>query len=191
VTNKDASSDFVHLISTTTRMPVAGITANVNPSNAGNVYCNSSKLNYTRFDIGKTLLCEPKPNQGFAFSSWSGLVGANSSNNAVLTFPVSKFGTLSANFIPAPPFSLPPEFWAAVSAIITSFFIPSILQWFNDKRQRRNLREYMNNINSQLDRINELDIMKEIEGLYTNGKITYSHYEMLKDKISEYYKKES
>lgn len=43
-----------------------------------------------------------------------------------------------------------------------------------------------------LDKIGKVDrhtIEKEVIKLYSNGKISDYHYQMLKDKISEYYKK--
>lgn len=103
------------------------------------------------------------------------LLNKSSSSSSPNTDPrinlqVPHYGSLIANFIPNPPL-LPPEFltafWGAISAIITSFLIPSILGWINAKRQRRNLREYINKIDYQHDRLDDGTVRKEIEELYT------------------------
>jgi YVTN family beta-propeller protein len=212
-------SNGVNEIAISSGKLVAGVRFNINPRDAGYIKCNERYTKpYMRYETGTDLSCDAQPNPGFRFSSWSGdralfsqhetkklsilddimgllanISGSSFSPNTdpLIKFEVSQYGTLNANFIPNPRFSLPPEFWAAISAIITSFFIPSILHWLNDKRQRRYLREYINKIDSQHDSLDEVTVRNEIEGLYANGKITDSHYQMLKDKVSQYYKNKS
>jgi hypothetical protein len=105
----------------------------------------------------------------------------------MIQFPVSHYGKLNANFIQHASVSMPPEFWAAISATITSFFIPSIVGWLKGRMQRGNLRKYLHMIDSKHDKLDLNTIKNEIQELYAKGKISDSHYEVLKDKISEYY----
>lgn len=95
---------------------------------------------------------------------------------------VTKFGTFTANFRELPA-SIPSEYWIPLYGLIPGFFIPSIIKWLSGKRQRKNLREY-------LDKMGKVDrhiIEKEILTSYSKRKISDFHYQMLKDKISQYY----
>jgi hypothetical protein len=104
-------------------------------------------------------------------------------------FTVSKYGTLSANFVNLT--TIPTEFWtpfyALIPAFIGSTFIPSIVHSVKLKRtQNRNLKEY-------LDKIGKVDknkIEEEIAILRTNGEISKLGYNRLKDEISKHYKDE-
>jgi hypothetical protein len=120
----------------------------------------------------------------FGLSSAQKNSTSNPNNNSIIQFHVLHYGKLTANFIQHPGFSTPPEFWAAVSAIITSFFIPSIAGWLKGRMQRGNLRRYLDKINSEHDELDLNTIKNEIQELYAKGKIRDSHYEVLKDKIS-------
>ena len=97
---------------------------------------------------------------------------------------ITKFGSFTANFKELPP-PLPSEYWIPLYGLIIGFFIPSIIKWLNGWGQRRNLTEYLYKIGKVDRHIIEDDVLK----LYSNGKISDSHYQMLKDKISEYYEK--
>jgi hypothetical protein len=79
---------------------------------------------------------------------------------------------------------IPTEFWAPLYAFIPGFFIPSIISYLSSRRQRKHLREY-------LDKIGKSDkstLEREISKLYADGKISESHYQILKVKVSEHYK---
>ena len=84
------------------------------------------------------------------------------------------------------PITIPPAFWAPLYGIIPGFFIPSIIHWLNHRRQRGYLNKHIDII--ELEHPELASINKEIEKLYVNGKLSDSHYKLLKDKISEYYK---
>lgn len=195
----NALSGTISVIDGKTNKLMAGVDFNVNPSNSGFLKCNGQRVlsNFTSYDVSSQPVCEAVPNPGFTFSSWSSDLLSNSSNslsgvanpnnNSTIQFIPSHYGKLTANFITYAPFSLPPAFWAAVSAIITSFFIPSIVSWVNNWIQRRNLRKYLHKIDSDHNKLSKETMKKEIQNLYAKGKLSESHYELLKERISEYF----
>jgi hypothetical protein len=159
---------------------------NVSPPNAGLIECNGNKIssNYSRYNIDTPLECEAKANDGFTFSSWSGdYLPSSNLNTPTTTFKVSKYGTLSANFIQSSTVSVPPEFWTPLYGLIPGFFIPSIISWLNGRRQRGYLQQYI----TQIGKFDKNRLEKRITSSYIEGKINDSHYQLLKDKISEYY----
>lgn len=187
----NALSGTVSIINGTTDNVMARISFNINPpSGAGGIYCSNGQNILNSFnkiyDINTILKCEARPNTGFTFGAWSGdLVSLNSTNNPI-QFAVTRYGILTANFIQQTPVTIPPAFWIPLYGLIPGFFIPSIIQWLNNRRQR-------NYLNKQVDLI-ELEhpelktINKEIEKLYINGKLSDTHYRLLKEKLSEHYK---
>jgi len=212
-------SGTISVINGTTNNITAGLRFSVNPPNAGSIVCNNQKntKNFTRYDIGSSIRCGARSNNGFQFSSWSGdfdlsrpvgissvfdfvyysLVGNRYANNSSMmyngynhntndipstTFVVSKYGTLAANFINAS--SIPPEFWAPIYGLIPGFFIPSAISWLNGKRQRKYFRESLGDIGKS----DKESLERHITALYSEGKINDSHYQVLKDKISDFYK---
>jgi YVTN family beta-propeller protein len=154
----------------------AGVNFNVNPSNAGSIYCNGQRTsdNYIIYGIGTILKCETKPNPGYAFSSWSGdpysnrndtlthptaldylfgwlsgtSLSSNPSSYPLIRFPVSQYGKLTANFIVPTKISIPQEYLIGLYGVILSFLIPSIASWFNKKRQRKYLSMYKTKIDT-------------------------------------------
>jgi hypothetical protein len=52
------------------------------------------------------------------------------------------------------------------------------LRWINGWKQRRNLDAYIKKLDSP---DNQIDAEKEIRDLYVKGKISDSHYKILKD----------
>lgn len=165
----------------------AAIIFNVNPPNAGFIDCNGSKIsnNYTRYNINTTLQCEAKANNGFTFNAWSGDYLSANLYSPLITLNISKYGSLSADFIQSSIISIPPEFWTPLYGLIPAFFIPSIISWISGKRREtRYLREYMEIIGKA-----DKDVMeKDIRELYKEGKISDSNYKLLKEKIAHYYK---
>jgi YVTN family beta-propeller protein len=117
VTNYD--SNTVSVINGTTNKVVVGVAFNTNPPNAGDISCNGQKIskNYTRYNIDTVLECEAIANSGFAFSSWSGGLSSNLNNSPETKFTVTKYGTLTANFITPVQVSIPTE---ALLGIIVS-----------------------------------------------------------------------
>ncbi len=188
----NALSGTVSVISGMTNNVVARISFNINPSiGAGGIYCTNGQkiLNSSNniYDINTILKCEARPNTGFTFGAWTGdLASFDSNNNPVIQFPVTRYGKLTASFIQQTPITIPPAFWAPLYGIIPGFFVPSIIHWFNNRRQRRHLSKHIDII--ELEHPELASINKEIEKLYVNGKLSDSHYKLLKDKISEHYK---
>ena len=201
----------VSVVNTTTNNVAVGLTFSINPPNSGNIICHDqiiSSSKHIMYDIDTDITCNANPNNNFVFNSWSGDI-YDSSNNKLITgsrvtdaYPndgttdviklrASQFGTLTANFIRSNQVSIPPEFWAPlygiIPAIITGIFIPSIISWLNGKRQRTHLRQYIDNIG----KLDKDTIEKNITDSYTQGKISESHYQMLKERISEYYRNSS
>ena len=207
-------SGTVSIINGTTNNVTAGVRFGITPPTAGTIVCNNQKItkNFTRYDIGSSIRCEARSNNGFQFSSWSGDFDLNRSpvissvfdfiyysiyenkyassmmNNAYntnnipsTTFVVSKYGTLTANFITAS--SIPPEFWAPIYGLIPGFFIPSAISWLNGRRQRKYFKESLGNIGKS----NKELVEKQITRLYSEGKINDSQYQILKEKIADHY----
>jgi len=188
----NALSGTVSVISGMTNNVVARISFNINPSiGAGGIYCTNGQkiLNSSNniYDINTILKCEARPNTGFTFGAWTGdLASFDSNNNPVIQFPVTRYGKLTASFIQMTPITIPPAFWAPLYGIIPGFFIPSIIHWLNHRRQRGYLNKHIDIIELEHPELNNIN--KEIEKLYVNGKLSDSHYKLLKDKISEHYK---
>ena len=208
------NSRTISVINGSSDKVTVGVTFKANPSDSGNIICNNQRIseNYTRYEIGTSLRCTTQANQGFQFSSWSSdfelmnppsvftvfdlinfyLFGSLSSdtndthtdniyNNPFTEFRVSQYGSLNANFITST--SIPAEFWTPLYALIPGFLIPSIIAWLAGRRQRKYVRKSLEYI-GKMDRST---IEKTITTLYTEGKISNSHYQTLKDRISDYY----
>ena len=188
----NALSGTVSVINGTTNNVMARVSFNIDPSSgAGGIYCNNGQkiLNSSDniYDINTILNCDARPNTGFTFSAWSGdLASFNSNNNPVIQFPVTRYGKLTAIFIQQTPVTLPPQFWTPLYGLIPGFFIPSIIRWLNNRRQRGHLNKQVDLI--ELEHPELKNINKEIEKLYINGKLSDSHYKLLKEKLSEHYK---
>jgi YVTN family beta-propeller protein len=118
-------------------------------------------------------------------------------NDTSRIFTISKFGNFTANFNEIPP-PIPTQYWIALYGIITSsiigWSIPSISGWIRSRRQSSNLRQYANTIDSLHKKLNQsnseelqsLDkISSDITNTYAEGKMNETHYEILKNKISD------
>jgi YVTN family beta-propeller protein len=128
-----------------TNTPVYGVTFEIKPLNSGQIYCNNQKVsnNYIRYPTRDQVKCEVIANPGFKFSSWSGsmldnlrtnaqtesttydyLVGwlenmfSTSNSDSKIIFTVSKYGTLSANFIIPVQVSVPQEYIIALYGVV-------------------------------------------------------------------------
>ena len=207
----NTGSNSISVIDGRVNKVVAGITFQVHPFNSGYIRCDglttpSPIEQYIYVYSGDE--CIAKPNEGFEFVSWDENIKDNSTQTINLSksasslesianlfkfnktdepeakLKITKFGSFTANFKELPP-PLPSEYWIPLYGLIIGFFIPSIIKWLNGWGQRRNLTEYLYKIGKVDRHIIEDDVLK----LYSNGKISDSHYQMLKDKISEYYEK--
>jgi len=188
----NALSGTVSVINGMTNNVMAGISFNINPaSGTGGIYCTNGQkiLNSSDYiyDINTILDCEARPNTGFTFGAWSGdLASFNSNDSPIIQFPVTRYGSLTAIFTQQTPVTIPAAFWAPLYALIPGFFVPSIIRWLNDRRQRGHLNKHIDIIEREHPELETIN--KEIEKLYVDGKLSDSHYKLLKDKISEHYK---
>jgi YVTN family beta-propeller protein len=170
------------------------LTFDINPPNTGEIRCNNQRVmsgNSTSYNRGQNLQCIATPERGYAFASWSDL--ANNLNDNPLTFKVSEFGTLTANFRP----TITPETYVfAIGGIVgaTSVF----LGWYYKYGQRRYVNRYLTRIESTYDTLHEKDkqqcilqlqsIRRELIYLYKKGSLSDSHYNILDNKTSDYIK---
>jgi YVTN family beta-propeller protein len=168
------------------------LTFNINPPNTGEIRCNNLRVmsgNSTSYNRGQNLQCIATPERGYAFASWSDL--ANNLNDNPLTFKVSEFGTLTANFRP----TITPETYVfAIGGIVgaTSVF----LGWYYKYGQRRYVNRYLTRIESTYDTLHEKDkqqcilqlqsIRRELVYLYKKGSLSDSHYNILDKKTADY-----
>jgi hypothetical protein len=107
-------------------------------------------------------------------------------NDTGAALNVTHFGSFTRNFRALPP-AIPPEYLTVLFGIMVGTFAPSFLKWLNGLRQRKNLRKLIDRIDSEHSNLDRIVLENEIMHLYTKGKISDSHYTLLKDKISEYY----
>ena len=168
------------------------LTFNINPPNTGEIRCNNLRVvsgNSTSYNRGQNLQCIATPERGYAFASWSDL--ANDLRNNPITFKVSEFGTLTANFRP----TITPETYVfAIGGIVgaTSVF----LGWYYKYGQRRYVNRYLTRIESTYDTLHEKDkqqcilqlqsIRRELVYLYKKGSLSDSHYNILDKKTADY-----
>jgi YVTN family beta-propeller protein len=168
------------------------VTFNINPPNTGEIQCNYLRVtsgNSTSYNRGQNLQCIATPERGYAFASWSDL--ANDLNDNPLTFRISEFGTLTANFKP----TITPETYVfAIGGIVgaTSVF----LGWYYKYGQRRYVNRYLTRIESTYDTLHEKDnqqcivqlqsIRRELVYLYKKGSLSDSHYNILDKKTADY-----
>ena len=173
------------------------------PPNSGHIYCNQNQIvdSYIKNDIDTQLNCQAKAQQTFlgifppiVFDSWSGDVVTESKNNPEVTFPVTHYGTLVANFKEV----IPSEYLTTeiIIPVILGFIIPGIAAWIFAKKRKSYLFRYLKTIQAayeaahknkeeSLQRLSQ--IRKEITELFNKGKISEDHYGMLDSKVSEYY----
>jgi YVTN family beta-propeller protein len=207
-------SNTVSVIDGFSHKVAAGITFNIRPGNSGTIICDKKVYPtniYLYVDAGTK--CTPQSNKDFQFSGWvENLKGnstiplnisANSTKstsllnsflstigiikpNGTSTLTVNRYGTFTANFKSLPP-PIPPEFlYLLVGIILSSLFgwsIPSIMGWVKAKTQRKYLKECI----YQIGKLDRNAVEEVITGYYVDGKISESHRQLLKDKISEYY----
>jgi YVTN family beta-propeller protein len=168
------------------------LTFKINPPNTGEIRCNNLRVmsgNSTSYNKGQNLQCIATPERGYAFASWSDLV--NDLTDNPLTFKVSRFGTLTANFRP----TITPETYVfAIGGIVgaTSVF----LGWYYKYGQRRYVNRYLTRIESTYDTLHEKDkqqcilqlqsIRRELIYLYKKGSLSDSHYNILDKKTADY-----
>jgi YVTN family beta-propeller protein len=182
---------------------LVGVTFDVSPNNAGNIYCNRQKItnNSTLLYISnRTLTCEAKANGIFPptwFTSWSGdLASLINPNQDQIMFKPSQFGTLIAKF----------DVWNVLSDTYISTYlaiaIPAIGGLLYKSRgmiykfkRQKNLNKYSKIIDniyeiSYHDRKECSQLLGEVRNrmtdLFINGDISKSDYQILNKKILEY-----
>lgn len=192
----NTGSHSVSVINGFTSKVAAGVKFNVNPSNSGTVMCDKKddKKEYptnTYIYVYIGTRCTGQANNNFQFDRWIQNLDHNSSlpsdePSGILT--VNRYGNFTANFKPIPP-PIPPQYlYLVISVIVSSMIgwsIPSIMGWVKARTQRKYLKICIN----QIGTLNRNDIEEMITGYFVDGKISDSHRELLKDKISEHYEK--
>jgi YVTN family beta-propeller protein len=220
VANHDSKT--VSVIDGTKDNRIVGVTFNINPINAGYIECNDnitiSDNRHIAYVIDSFLECEAKSNSGFIFNSWSGdlarisntntktqstvydsLFGSwfdGSQANSKIPLTISKYGTLSANFVSPVEVSIPTELLLGIIlSPIIGWSIPFIADWYTKNKQRKRLGEHMiKHIDSELgksyhDKRSLNDLRDKIQDIYVDGKINQSQFEIINKKITEYEKK--
>jgi YVTN family beta-propeller protein len=196
---------------------LVGVRFNVDPPSSGYISCDKSGIayddNYKRVPYDGVMKCEAKAGSGFTFNSWFGSTPSyliNSSrifnsifdyfaqNDAKRQFKFREYGVLTANFISAPQFPIPEEYLIPLYGVIPGFFIPSIIRWLNGKRQRGLMGKYRKTVDEIYNKLYDKreqclqafdKIKSQIIFEYEKGRISESHYKMLKERISEYVQK--
>ncbi|HET7283328.1 MAG TPA: YncE family protein, partial [Nitrososphaeraceae archaeon] len=206
VTNADLNE--IYVINDTTNHVTAGVTFKMD---SGDINCNGRKVSnndYNMYDINTIVNCKAEPGSGFLFSSWSGdLASNNTATNPVLHFNVTRYGTLTANFVKAPSPAaqviLPKEYWDSIYSIvigvivapIAGWLVPFVVDYKEKKRQLRYLRTYIPLIDNIYEehRQNIGECMQlleqervDISALLQQGIINDSSFGILNDRISEY-----
>ena len=203
-TNKD--SDTLSIINAKDHKPTVGVNFKVSPPDAGEIICGGSdsgenehkqvSQTYVRFPIGARIECDAKASSGYQFSSWAGDYGASSSH--IESLDTTGYGELEAKFVIPFQVNIPSEFWAPLYALIPGFFIPSIIKYLNDRRQRRYLRQYRQMIENTYKKLHEKrhdciraldDIQLNVRRIYEQGKINEAHQEILSKTISRVQRK--
>lgn len=206
----NAGSDTISIINASTNKEQVGITFNIDPPNAGSMYCNGKKISgtyYVNYDNGTKLKCQAGANAGFIFNSWfsdlgytaqnwsrpastltdylfSSFFSNQKENNNSLAFVASNDGTVNANFRsnPTTTLSVPNELYGAIYAFILSNIIPAVLVWYFGKRRKRYLSKYIAMIDATYNKFYQ----NKNECLLRLRAISYDIMESLrKDKITE------
>jgi YVTN family beta-propeller protein len=195
-------SNTVSTVNGTSNDLMVGINFKTNPSSSGGVYCNESKIigMYIKYNVGTQLKCQAKANSilgvfsPMTFDHWSGNLAPNPDNDPTVTFIVSHFGTLAANFREI----IPSEFLTKniLIPVILGTVIPAVIAWMFAKRRRSYLHRYMKIIQeayekgsykNKEERLRRLgQIREEITEQFNKGSINESHYGILDGKISDY-----
>lgn len=194
------ASNTITMIDGNTSQKSYGVTLNVNPSNSGQIECNTKQTDAnTLILIHSNSQCEAKANAGYIFSTWSENLDSNSnrtitstttepktlfsffsslfSNPANSKLEVNEHGNFTANFVKTEEIKIPDQYWAALFSVIPAFFIPSILRWIAGNRK----------IKTQLSRQSKYRI--EIDDIYKNfhhkREICLQELDNLRTKVTE------
>ena len=202
----DLSTNFVYLTSTNsngvlvidgnTDELVTYIFIDINPPNAGEVNCNDTLIKSEEstavvVPVGKSTECKATSSRGYVFSTWS---IQNNTNKNPLTFNVTGYGSLTANFKET---ILTETLIILVSVIIG--IVSTIGGWLYRQRSKRVIKRYLAEINyiyevlskkHRKECITQLDkLQKEVNLSYRKGKISESQLDFLENKINSYVNK--
>jgi len=189
------------------RSLLAGITYNINPSNSGHINCNGTRVSdtgYIRYEVGSKIACEAQPNSDYIFRSWSATFPLQSGAASATAFKSSDYGNVTANFQVPVEVTLPKAYWEQLYIVLISIMIPAVVGWsipaitayVSRVRQRKVLSYCMAKIiqirdTSQEDKDKQRSLLDkariDIVEKLTQGKITERQYNILNDKISEYF----
>lgn len=134
-TNKTYVTNYydnsVSVINSSSNKLLYGVTFSINPLASGNIICDQRKISgtdYRMYDNNTELTCHAILNPGYEFSLWSSdLTPSNSSNSADISFKVSHYGYLTANFRQASTVTIPTDL---LYGVILGPTVGSITAWF-------------------------------------------------------------
>lgn len=198
----DQGSNTLFAINGSTNKPLVGVTFNVDHSNSGYIKCNNELIpnnRYIRIDFGA--VCTANPKNGFTFSSWSGMA-SNLGNSSIPRINASDYQNLTANFSPpTAAVTLPNDLLYGVIlgptvGSISAWLIPFFWDRHNRKINLCDIRTHMPKIDQmyELYKGNAEECLHlltekrvEITKLLEKGTIDDSTFQILNDRISQYF----
>jgi YVTN family beta-propeller protein len=166
-------SNTVSVINGFSDKVATGVRLNIYPANSGQIICDAKEdpINmYLFMDAGTK--CIAQQNKDFVFSTWVENLRRNSTlplGNSSETLTVNRYGTFTANFTTSPP-AIPPQYLLSLFGIMLGTFLPSIFRWANGWWQRKNLREWLDRIGSQHDKLDQTTLECQDYGVYPRTK---------------------
>ncbi|HEX2304883.1 MAG TPA: YncE family protein [Nitrososphaeraceae archaeon] len=170
---------------------ITKISIDINPPNAGIVKCNDIILadgESITVPLNSLAKCEAMPDRGYDFGHWS---LSNSTNQNPVTFNVTGYDTLTANFKGG---ILTETFIVLTSVIIG--LVSTIGGWLYRQRSRLSFKRSLTNIdytyemlskNNKEECIKQLEqIQRDLNFLHRKGKINESQLEFLEKRINWY-----
>jgi YVTN family beta-propeller protein len=128
------------------------------------------------------------------FGSFEGLFGLNQRDISA-AYQIPDFGNYTVNFNQQSSTQIPPEYlfglYTLAAGVFTSWLVPTVAHGVNSTRQRRRMASYLIEI-EDIRKKNEMEkekldrIKHEIIELYSKGKLSDSHYDVLSKEISKY-----
>jgi hypothetical protein len=128
------------------------------------------------------------------FGPFEGLFGLNRRDSSA-TYQISDFGNYTVSFNQLSSTQIPPEYlfglYTLAAGVFTSWLVPTIAHGVNSTRQRKRMASYLIEI-EDMRKKNEMEKQKfdrikhEIIELYSKGKLSDSHYDVLSKGISKY-----
>ena len=136
----------------------------------------------------------PTTSSALPFAFLGGLFGL-SQRDISGTYQIPDFGNYTVNFNQQSSAQIPPEYlfglYTLAAGVFTSWLVPTVAHGVNSTRQRKRMARYLIEI-EDMRKKNEMEKQKfdrikhEIIELYSKGKLSDSHYDVLSKEISKY-----